>query len=581
MFRRLFFLAFVVPLFFPALARAADQAWDDCIKNPDKDRQIAACTQVLARGAAKSDENFATAHIHRGDAYVAKKDVDRAISDYTDAIRLDPKNASARFNRGRAYILKGDYDYESAISDFTEAIRLDPNIRLQGEALTFRGAAYALKGDYEHAITDYAEAMRLNPTHPELDLEFRSTAYALKGDYERAIADCTELIRLYPESAIGFVCRAEMRARTGDFDGALADSETAIRLNPLVGDPHAYRAYAFGKKGQLDRALAEIEEAFKSDRKSYPSLMLYRGELRLLQGDAHTALADFDALLAQGVALANTWLDIVELTKILTYARAGRDAAKLALASQQPKKPQPAAPAVPLAETRVALVIGNARYAAQSPLKNPSNDARAVASALRGAGFRKVEVAENLSRDALVKTLQTFQEEADRADWAVIYFSGHGVEIGGVNYVVPTDARLKTDRNVSDEAVSIDRLMASVGGAHKLKMIILDACRENPFARDMRRTVAFKSAAKGLGPVEPGDATLVVYAARDGQLARDGEGANSPFAAALAKRLSEPHLEVSKLFRLVRDDVMDATGRSQQPFVYGSLPGREDFFFRP
>jgi uncharacterized caspase-like protein len=123
--------------------------------------------------------------------------------------------------------------------------------------------------------------------------------------------------------------------------------------------------------------------------------------------------------------------------------------------------------------------------------------------------------------------------------------------------------------------------MEGVGGARKLKIVIVDACRENPFAAMMQRTAASKAIAKGLGPVEPLPATLVVYAAKNGQLAQDGDGVNSPFAAALARRLAEPHLEVSKLFRLVTDDVLDATAQKQQPFVYGSLPGREDFFFRP
>jgi uncharacterized caspase-like protein len=227
-------------------------------------------------------------------------------------------------------------------------------------------------------------------------------------------------------------------------------------------------------------------------------------------------------------------------------------------------------------------VIGNSTYAAQAPLKNPKRDANAIAEGLRGAGFKKVTVVNDLSRDALVKTLQAFQDDSDRADWALIYFSGHGVEVEGKNYIVPTDAHLTTDRNVPDEAVSLDRLMASVGGARKLKIVILDACRESPFAASMRRTLASRAVSKGLAPpVEPTQATLVVYAARDGQLAQDGEGDNSPFAASLARHLREPHVEVSKLFRLVTDDVLNATARRQQPFVYGSLPGREDFYFRP
>jgi uncharacterized caspase-like protein len=113
---------------------------------------------------------------------------------------------------------------------------------------------------------------------------------------------------------------------------------------------------------------------------------------------------------------------------------------------------------------------------------------------LRGAGFKKVIVVANLARDELVKALHDFQAEADRADWALIYFAGHGVAIGSINYVVPTDAHLKTDLDVPDEAVSLDRLMDRVGGARKLKIVILDACRDNPFAAKMQQTLAFRSA---------------------------------------------------------------------------------------
>jgi uncharacterized caspase-like protein len=110
-------------------------------------------------------------------------------------------------------------------------------------------------------------------------------------------------------------------------------------------------------------------------------------------------------------------------------------------------------------------------------------------------------------------------------------------------------------------------------------MVLLDACRENPFARQMQRTLAARSVGRGLARIEPGPGTLVAYAARDGQVALDGDGQNSPFAAALVKLLKRPGLEVNKLFRLVHDDVMDATGNRQEPYTYGALPGREDFFF--
>ncbi len=122
-------------------------------------------------------------------------------------------------------------------------------------------------------------------------------------------------------------------------------------------------------------------------------------------------------------------------------------------------------------------------------------------------------------------------------------------------------------------------MLDAVAGAKKLKLVMLDACRDNPFARSMQRSVAVRAVTRGLVRIEPEGGTLVVYAAKDGNVAEDGTGGHSPFAAALVERLAEPNLEIGKLFRLVTDDVLDATENRQRPFVYGSVSGREDFYF--
>jgi uncharacterized caspase-like protein len=233
-----------------------------------------------------------------------------------------------------------------------------------------------------------------------------------------------------------------------------------------------------------------------------------------------------------------------------------------------------------LPETRVALVIGNSRYANAGALPNARNDAETIAASLRRIGFTTVTLNLDLSREKITDTLKIFAAEADRADWAVVYYAGHGIEFGGTNYLIPTDAKLASDRDISFEAVSLEQVLLAVEGAQKLRLVILDACRDNPFARGMRRTTANRSIGRGLARVEPEGATLVVYAARDGQVALDGDGGgNSPFATALAKYIETPGMEINFLFRKVRDDVLTATGRRQEPFVYGSLPAAE-FYFR-
>lgn len=230
-------------------------------------------------------------------------------------------------------------------------------------------------------------------------------------------------------------------------------------------------------------------------------------------------------------------------------------------------------------ERRVALVIGNGRYAAVPELANPTRDALTVADAFRKAGFQSVQVEQNLGRAAMVSALRRFEETAVGADWSVIYFAGHGMELNGTNYLLPVDAELRVDKDVQDEAVPLDRALSTLEGTKKLRLVILDACRDNPFGARMKRSVSTRSlVTRGLSAIEPESGVLVMYAAKHGQVALDGDAPNSPFATAFVKRLGEPGLEINKLFRAVRDDVMKSTARRQEPWLYGTLPF-EDFFF--
>jgi uncharacterized caspase-like protein len=256
----------------------------------------------------------------------------------------------------------------------------------------------------------------------------------------------------------------------------------------------------------------------------------------------------------------------------------------------------PAAITTPLVPgRRVALVIGNAGYKNVGTLLNPEHDAAAITASLRAIGFATVMLVDDATREKMIGALRSFADEAEKADWAVVYYSGHGMEVQGTNYLIPIDAKLATDRDALTEAVPLDQVMASVNGAKKLKLILLDACRNNPFLPQMHRTasldvgvasassagatVAARSVGRGLGEIAVSSAMLVVYAAKHGQTALDGEGNNSPFAIAVVQRVATPNVEINKLFRLVRDDVLEATAGRQEPFTYGSLPGREDFFF--
>lgn len=226
------------------------------------------------------------------------------------------------------------------------------------------------------------------------------------------------------------------------------------------------------------------------------------------------------------------------------------------------------------AERRVALVIGNGAYEHAAQLSNPINDGKAMAALFRRAGFDIVDARENLGSLEIKRAIREFTAQTRDADIAVVYFAGHGIEVSGTNYLIPVDAKLANDFDAEDEALALDRVVRALEPAKRLRLIILDACRDNPFLRSMQRTVATRAVVGGLARVEPTSSdTLIAFAAKAGSTAADGDGANSPFTAALLKNIAVPGLDVRLAFGRVRDDVLKSTGSRQEPFVYGSLGG--------
>jgi formylglycine-generating enzyme required for sulfatase activity len=226
------------------------------------------------------------------------------------------------------------------------------------------------------------------------------------------------------------------------------------------------------------------------------------------------------------------------------------------------------------AEKRVALVIGNSAYRNVPSLPNPANDADQVAALFRSAGFSAVELRHDLGIAEMRRAISDFAEAASDVDVAVIYFAGHGIEIDGANYIIPVDARLLRDFDIEDETVSVDRILKSIEPARKLRLVVLDACRDNPFLKTMKRSIASRSVGRGLAKVEPAVSdTLIAFAAKAGSVALDGDARNSPFTLALLHNIATPGLDLRIAFGRVRDEVLKTTDRRQEPFVYGSLGG--------
>ena len=228
------------------------------------------------------------------------------------------------------------------------------------------------------------------------------------------------------------------------------------------------------------------------------------------------------------------------------------------------------------ADRRIALVMGNSAYQNVPSLPNSANDAKAMAKMFEGAGFDTVQLRLDLKAADMRRALRDFSDDARDADVAIIYFAGHGIEIQGNNYIVPVDALLERDIDAFDEAIPLDRLLTVIEPARKLRLVIVDACRDNPFSKTMKRVTASRAVGRGLAKIEPdGPNTLIAFAAKAGSTADDGDTKNSPFTAALVKYLPTPGLDLRKAFGFVRDDVMRQTRNRQEPFIYGSLGGED------
>jgi tetratricopeptide (TPR) repeat protein len=568
--------------------------------------------------------DYYAAYLHRGDAWYRKRDFDKALRDFDQAIRISPKDPTAFNERAQVWIDRSQFD--RAIQDYGQAIALKPDdwraysgrgesLRLKGDldgalsshneavklnansadALINRALVWKDKNEFDQAIADYDDALLINPKEDRA-LSNRGEVWRLKGDLNRSLADLDKAIALLPNSALTLCRRGDTFRERGDLDRSISDYSSALAVSAAAICAYTGRGLALERKNSLKEAKADYDKALTLTAEKDPDPE--SGRQAQATARIRTARLAEDARLdaekrilaeKEQARLANEKLLADKAAQQLLARQAQEDAARKLAELEDAKKAAEklrlatAAAMVPPKAVidqgkRVALIIGNSAYQNVQYLPNPSRDADAMADALRNVGFQYVQVEHDLTREQLTKALRKFEEVAATADWAVIYYAGHGIVLNGENYLVPVDARLVSDRDVQDEALPLDRVLIATERATKLRMVLLDACRENPFIVKMKQTVASRSLTRGLAAIEPGVGTLVAYAARDGQVALDGNGDHSPFATALLNHLQTPNLEIGMFFRIVRDDVRASTKRQQEPFVYGSLPG-EDFYF--
>ena len=383
----------------------------------------------------------------------------------------------------------------------------------------------------------------------------RGFTYRAKGERDLAIADFTKAIEIDPKYVTAYLGRGVEYRNKGEFAKAIADYNKVIEIDPKSATAYNNRGLAHSGNKDHVRALADYTKAIELDPKD-GVIYSNRGKAHEAMGNGGAAMADYEKLIAlPASSAADRQRQEVARERIARLKQAA-----LGPASSTPR--------------RVALVIGNSNYANTGVLPNPTNDARAIAAALNRLGFAVTEH-HDLTREKMGRALKDFGDRAEGAEWAVVFFAGHGLEINGAAYLVPIDAELKRDSHVSDETLSLTQVQAKVDAASKLGLIILDACRNNPFLTRMVRVGgASRSIGRGLSQIEPEGNVLVAYAAKHGTTADDGAGQHSPFTEALLSPHRGAGLEINFLFRKVRDRVRERTAKQQEPFLYGSARQR-------
>jgi len=505
--------------------------------------------------------------------------------------------ATVYFWRAVGWNKKGDY--AKVIADTTEAIRLQP-----GQAVyNLRGSAYYDKGDYDIAIADFDDALKIGPPNGTL-FHNRGNAWRGKGDYAKAIADYDMSIKSDPKSAFSFQNRGIAKEALGDLDGALADINQAIRLDPTLPQPLINRTAIWRARGDLDRAIADGTEAIRLAKDKPPVNVMTPPNSVLISAYTHRALAyeakgdyahatdDYKATLAivasdagskANQATAKVRLSLVTdaAAPIPREAPSPTTQPTTAPAPQQTGASPAPSPASAVRVSRMALVIGNGAYAHVKALPNPPNDARAVAKSLRDIGFT-VSEGVDLDRTAMQTITREFLRDAARAQVALVYYAGHGVQVDGRNYLIPVDVELKPGANMTEAMIDMDTIMAGLDDQVRTNILIFDACRNNPMAQHVATADTNRGIEGASGLAAPtslasgatlGAGTLIAFATAPGQVALDGEGANSPFSAALSRHLGTPGLEVQQMLTRVRAEVVSTTKSKQVPWSNSSLLG--------
>ena len=481
------------------------------------------------------------------------------------------KKAAINYNnRGWAYNDKGEY--ERGLADLNEAIRLDPRL---WPAYSNRGESYFRKKDYDRALEDFSESLRLNPNHL-LGLLRRGMIFDLKGDHDRALKEFDEAVRSNPKNAVAYASRGSSLFQKRDYDRALADFNEAIRLDPKLVAAVTWRGQAFYEKGDYDRAINDYNEARRLDPKQADPL-LRRSVAQEAKGDVNAAYRDVVEALALNPSNVEGQQRRDRLRAVLSGPVPAPKKAEEASATSPNNPsiaPQPSPAIEAMVGPRVALVIGNGRYQHSNVLANPANDAADISTSLRKLGFEVIE-GRDLDKRGMEDRVRQFGRKLDGAKLALFFYAGHGLQVGGRNYLIPIDGKLERQGDLSFETIDVSQVLAQMESEQRVNLVFLDACRDNPLSRSFARSLGTRSSAvgQGLASIQSAVGTMIAYATQPDAVALDGTGRNSPFTTALLKHINTRGLEIGSMMRRVRAEVVQVTGGKQVPWDHSSLLG--------
>lgn len=550
-------------------------------------------------------------HLWRGRAAGESGNPDEAIRSFAEAARLSPGWSVAHNNLGAAYARKGDVD--RALAEFDLALKSAPDNLL---ALKNKGEALERKGRKEEAIAAFrrvaaaplpveddgrrareqaeAHLKRLAPAPPRATADDHRTCeignpdarlaacdkviadgqavaaeriaayYSRSGilydrrQYEAVISDLDQLVALKGDHALALNRRGLAKAELNRNTEAVADYDKALAADPALIRAWMYRGDANRNRGEFERALADYEQALKRD-----PLALWALRGRGYTYERMGLFAEAEQVYRQVLA-GQPRRDNPDDRRARRSAET--DLKRIAAALQARSRF-----ANPIG-SRAALIIANTRYKGSfEALATPANDASALAAALKHVGFKDADIVvrHDLDRRGMTAALREFEATARTVDWALVYFAGHGVRArSNLDYMIPIDAQVESERDLADEAVALERVAERIADAKKLQMIVFDACRSNDLTRRLYASSDAQRAAPASAAPFEAAGLMIAFSARRGQSAYDGK-VHSPFAEALLANLEKPGIDLEAALAATADHVRKATRDAQVPEIYG------------